>query len=70
MKVDSDGRKIIMSIKDDGIGFDTQYSNGHQKNPSGLGIIAMQERISALGGSLQVESSRGHGSTIIVEACT
>jgi signal transduction histidine kinase len=67
IKIDSDGQNIIMSIKDDGIGFDTQHSIGHQKKPSGLGIIAMQERISALDGSLKVESSRGHGSTVTVE---
>ena len=62
-----DGQAIRMAIRDDGIGFETKRSSSHHKKPSGLGIIAMQERISAFGGTLKVESSRGHGSTIIVE---
>ena len=66
-----DHRKIKMSIKDDGIGFDSKRSGVfYPKNPPGLGIIAMQERISALGGTLKVESSRGHGATITVEVLT
>ena len=67
VKIVSDGQKITMSIKDDGTGFDAQASINHQKKPAGLGIIAMQERISALGGTLRIESSRGQGSTIIIE---
>ncbi|MCK4838739.1 MAG: GAF domain-containing sensor histidine kinase, partial [Desulfobulbaceae bacterium] len=73
IKVDraSDRRKIKMSIKDDGIGFDSKSSGVfYPKNPPGLGIIAMQERISALGGTLKVESSSGHGATITVEVLT
>ncbi len=66
----SDHRKIKMSIKDDGIGFDSNRSAVYHKHPPGLGIIAMQERISALGGTLKVESSRGHGATITVEVLT
>ncbi|MEN8135787.1 MAG: GAF domain-containing sensor histidine kinase [Thermodesulfobacteriota bacterium] len=65
--VDRDGQKIIMEIKDDGIGFDNQQSTAYQKKTSSLGMIAMQERISTLGGTLTLESSREHGSTIIVE---
>jgi signal transduction histidine kinase len=73
VKVDStgdDGMGIIMSIKDDGIGFAAKRNSGYHKKPSGLGIIAMQERITALGGTLKVESSRGQGATIIVEVLT
>jgi signal transduction histidine kinase len=65
--IDNDGQRTIMSITDDGIGFPPQYSKGQQKNTSGLGIIAMQERISALGGSFKVKSFRGYGSTITIE---
>lgn len=70
VKIDGDGQNIIMSIEDDGIGFDNTYGNGYRGNHVGLGIVAMQERISAIGGSLKVESSKGHGSKIIVEVRT
>jgi len=67
VEVAGDEQRTIMSIKDDGIGFDATPNAMIQKKSSGLGLIAMQERISALGGSFEVKSSKGHGSTIIVE---
>src|SRR5882762_3726340 len=56
---------LCCSIRDDGAGFDALQV---QKEPSrkGLGLIAMQERMSAIGGTLHVESCPGRGTELSV----
>lgn len=50
--------RIILTIRDDGRGFDTQARHG------GLGLRSMQERAEALGGTLTVESAPGSGTQV------
>ncbi|MBU0482688.1 MAG: sensor histidine kinase [Proteobacteria bacterium] len=59
--------RTIMIISDDGIGFDPNTLGRHHREHSGLGLIAMQERVSALGGTLSIESAKGKGAKLIVE---
>src|SRR5712692_6444225 len=56
---------LCCSIRDDGAGFDPRQV---QTEPSrkGLGLIAMQERMSAIGGTLLVESCPGRGTELSV----
>jgi signal transduction histidine kinase len=56
-------RGVKLHIEDNGIGFDP---TAKEASTSG-GIIGMQERISLLGGTLQVRSKPGSGTRIIVE---
>jgi signal transduction histidine kinase len=49
-------------IEDDGRGFDAG-----QDADGGIGLLGMRERIELLEGSLVVESSRGAGTTLVVE---
>jgi signal transduction histidine kinase len=53
------------SIRDDGAGFD---SNRVQAEPGrkGLGLIAMRERVSAIGGTLSIESCPGRGTELLI----
>jgi signal transduction histidine kinase len=53
------------SIRDDGAGFD---SHQVQAEPSrkGLGLIAMRERVSAIGGTLRIESRPGGGTELSI----
>jgi signal transduction histidine kinase len=53
------------SIRDDGEGFDIRQV---QKTPQrkGLGLIAMQERVTAIGGTLQIDSGPGHGTILSI----
>ncbi len=53
------------SIRDDGAGFNTLEAQTapHRK---GLGLIAMQERVSAIGGTLRIESRPGHGTELSI----
>ena len=56
--------KIILQIKDDGIGMDVQEI---EKNSNGLGQISMQERAKKLDANLRVSSKKNKGTTIELE---
>lgn len=53
---------LAIDIADDGTGFDTT------RHTDGLGLVAMRERVDALGGTLTVESVPGDGTTIAAAA--
>lgn len=53
------------SIRDDGAGFDTGL-NGKNARCGGLGLIAMRERLSALGGTLRIVSCPGQGTELSI----
>jgi signal transduction histidine kinase len=56
---------LCCSIRDDGAGFDVRavQAPGCRK---GLGLIGMQERLSAIGGTLRIESRRGRGTELLI----
>jgi signal transduction histidine kinase len=56
---------LCSSIRDDGRGFDIRQSQAapHRK---GLGLVAMRERVSAIGGTLQIESRPTHGTELSI----
>jgi signal transduction histidine kinase len=56
---------LCCSIRDDGAGFDTGLS---ERAPlrKGLGLVAMRERVSAIGGTLQIESRPSHGTELSI----
>lgn len=56
----SDFDKVRLEISDNGKGF-----NPAQKFPGHLGLVSMHERITALNGTLQIESSPGKGTRLI-----
>jgi NarL family two-component system sensor histidine kinase LiaS len=51
--------QLALCISDNGQGFDPRNRNGQ-----GLGLLSMRERIEALGGSIEVESTSGEGTRI------
>lgn len=52
------------TIRDDGAGF--KIRRGPGSSPKGLGLVAMRERVGAIGGTLQIESRLGHGTEISI----
>ena len=52
---------LYLAVSDTGIGFDPTK---HRHRPS-LGLASMRERVRLVGGELDVESSPGHGTTIM-----
>jgi signal transduction histidine kinase len=59
----SEGGKLVVSVTDEGIGFNTHGLN----HANGLGIRSMEERANLLGGKLAIESRPGLGTK--VKAC-
>jgi signal transduction histidine kinase len=51
---------VILSIKDNGIGFDTALT----EKPSSHGIRGMYERAGSMGGNLEIDSKLNSGTTI------
>ena len=51
--------RLLLSVQDDGRGFNPPQERG-------MGLIGMEERVSALGGRLVVESARGEGTLLRV----
>ena len=54
---------LYCSVKDDGMGFESRPWQ-RESGPRGLGLVAMQERVSAIGGVLQVEPNQGRGTEV------
>ena len=53
---------LTLQVQDDGLGFDPEAA----RRRNAFGLLGMQERALALGGTLQVQSARGQGTTIRV----
>ncbi len=52
--------KLLLSIQDDGQGFETRSQRG-------LGLLGMEERVTHLGGSFRVDSQRAQGTLLSIE---
>jgi signal transduction histidine kinase len=59
VRVVHDERRLTVSVKDDGVGFDPASVRGR-----GLGLIGMQERVLELGGELSLVSQPGKGTAL------
>ena len=59
------GGELVLSIEDDGRGFDPLHA---QQEGRGLGLTGMQERATLVGGTLQIERAASGGTTVMVRA--
>jgi PAS domain S-box-containing protein len=57
---------VVLKIQDDGRGFDTRRSKSGKGTGHGLGLSNMRERAMSLGGSCEILSVSGKGTTISV----
>jgi two-component system, LuxR family, sensor kinase FixL len=57
----ADDRALFLSVSDDGCGFDTTEEN------EGHGLVSMRERSREMGGSLEMVSTSGKGTTITLQ---
>ena len=58
-----DDERVHGLLRDDGVGFVVEHVMG-QTGPRGLGLLGIQERLEALGGTLQITSAPGQGTTL------
>lgn len=58
-------RSLCCSVQDDGVGFDvpTVLSG---KEPRGLGLVGIRERLNPLGGTLRINSVPGQGTQLLI----
>jgi signal transduction histidine kinase len=52
-------RRLLFEVNDDGVGFDLAHAVG------GMGLRSMSDRVEAVGGSLEVTSTPGRGTTVV-----
>ena len=60
--------RLRLVVRDQGVGFDTGRLARGETDGTGFGILAMRERLRALGGSCEIESSPGQGTRVILTA--
>ena len=59
------GDRVMVMVEDDGVGFEPETVG--RRGVDCLGLLGLEERADALGGTLTVESAPGAGTTIVVE---
>jgi signal transduction histidine kinase len=62
----SEEGNVWLEIKDDGRGFDIEKTVGGAVYRNQLGLLGIQERVSLVGGGMEVESARGSGTCLRV----
>jgi len=61
-------KTVKIEVEDDGIGFDVSKMKFHLDETGGFGLFSIRERLDHLEGNLEIESSRGHGTRVIMKA--
>jgi two-component system sensor histidine kinase UhpB len=59
------GSEILLSVEDDGVGFDPEQGGPQEDTLRGLGLVGMRERLVGLGGRLEIVSAPGQGTVVI-----
>lgn len=57
----------MVTVADDGKGFDPNESMDLNASPQGLGLLGMRERLSLMGGELQVDTNPGQGACLYIK---
>lgn len=64
MVADADARDIKIEVRDDGDGFELELATS--SSGSGFGIFHISERLRSIGGSLEIESTPGEGTRMLI----
>jgi signal transduction histidine kinase len=64
VRLDEDAERLLMTVRDDGVGFDPEAPEHRSRR---LGLTSMEERARALGGTLTIDSAAKVGTTITLE---
>jgi len=66
VSLDCADEQLQVTVKDDGIGFDTDTGAQQESDSRGFGLFSIKERMADLGGSLDIMSSPGEGCKAIL----
>jgi two-component system sensor histidine kinase UhpB len=64
IRVECNDRLLILSIRDDGTGFDVETAQQKAAKAGSLGLISMEERAQLASGRLKIRTGAGNGTTI------
>jgi signal transduction histidine kinase len=67
VRLDVSGAAVRLTVSDEGSGFDLAVTARTSRR---LGLASMRERAEALGGTLQVDTEPGAGTTVMLEVPT
>jgi signal transduction histidine kinase len=56
--------ELLLSVRDDGVGFDVAECRAEAMRGTSLGLLSMQERATLAGGRLEYRSAPGHGTEV------
>ena len=59
-------RRVLITIQDNGVGFDVEQTMARTKKNSHYGLIGMNERVELLNGKMDIQSARGQGTKISI----
>ncbi len=65
VRIEAEVDELVMTIRDDGRGFDPEELPASRRAGEQLGLASMKERVQAMRGDLKIISSRGGGTTLI-----
>jgi len=68
VQVEERGRELVVEIEDDGHGFDPESVGAPGPSGRGLGLLGMRERMSIIGGSVEIISSADAGTRVVLRA--
>ena len=66
IEITSKNETLVMVVKDNGSGFDPQESDGNRREPH-WGLLSMQRRAASIGANLQIHSTPGTGTEVIIK---
>lgn len=59
-----DGSALVLTVKDDGVGFDLESLRKRAPRASTLGLVGMKERAYAAGGTIEIDAARARGTEV------
>ena len=62
------GGYLRITIEDDGVGFDTSQLNNSMRRTKGFGLFSVRERLSYIGGKIDIESQCSAGTKVTITA--
>jgi len=62
VEIKQEAGRIRVAVEDEGVGFDPVQLHGEGAKSRGMGLFSIQERLSYLGGSMEIDSAPGSGS--------
>jgi len=61
------GDQVVLIVEDNGVGFDPARTTSERR---GFGLLGMQERAALVGGTLQIETEPGKGTSVLLRMTT